>query len=111
MKIELKLTVDQIFAVAKLTGQVYNLEIPTDKGKKFLLSIAFDVADIFAAKQKTLHKKASLFDQNKKPKVTLKLHEASALESIISDLLHTVNDDYNKVILDKLKNELNQKLA
>lgn len=109
MKIELKLTADQISAVAKLTASVYDLRPSINPSEKLVASIIYDVTDIFSAKQKELHKKASLFDANKRYKMTLKYHEAIALTSTIISLLPTVNDDYNRTILDKLKNEIHKK--
>ena len=110
MKIELKLTADQIFATAKLLELVYESK-PVDTNQKLMRSIAMDVADKFTSKQITLYSSQNLFDNKKKHKMTLKFYEAYALHSVIELLLHTVNDLLKRTILQKLLNELNQKLV
>ena len=110
MKIELKLTADQVFATAKLLEQVYYSE-PADTNQKLMRSIAIDVADKYISKQHALHSKQSLFDAKKKHKITLKFHEAYALHSVIETLIHTVNDIYSATILKLILATLNQKLT
>jgi hypothetical protein len=92
MKIELNLTADQVFAVEKLLNQVYDLFPSVDCEQLAVRSIAFDLAEQFTAKRKALIKKNSLFDVNKKYKMSLKYHEAVALRKIIGNLIETVND-------------------
>lgn len=110
MKIEIQLTADQVFAVAKLLEQVYYSH-PIDTNQKIMRSIAIDVADKFTSKQITLYSNQNLFDSKKKHKMTLKFYEAFALHSVIELFLHTVNDLLKTTILQKLLNDLNQKLA
>ena len=107
--IALKLTADQVFAVAKLMETVYD-SIPTDAQHKLLRSIALDVADIYIKKQHSLYKKQSLFDAKKLHKITLKFHEAYALHKVLESFIYTVNDIYCKTILQKLTAILDQKL-
>jgi hypothetical protein len=110
MKIELKLTADQVFATARLLEQIYESK-PTDIQQKLMRSIALDVADKYIKKQHSLYTKQNLFDAKKKHKITLKFHEAYALHSVIETLIYTVNDIYCNSILKTLLGNLNQKLA
>jgi hypothetical protein len=110
MTIQLKLTPDQIFAVAKLLEKVYQTN-PIDVQQKITRSIALDVADIYIKKQHLLYKKQSLFDVKKLHKITLKFHEAYALHNVIESMLHTVSDTYCNTILKKLTATLHPKLV
>ena len=109
MKVELKLTADTINAAARLLEKVYDLPAPWGQSEKIIRSIAYDVADAMLSKQKSIRKKLNLFDAKKKYKISLKYHEAFALYNILNELIINVSDDYNRVILDKLKNDLHQK--
>lgn len=109
MNIELKLTPDQVFAVAKLLEQVYDTN-PIDINQKVMRSIAIEVADIYIKKQHSLYKKQTLFDAKKLHKITLKFHEAFALHSVLESLMYTVQDIYCRTILHKLINTLHQKI-
>ncbi len=110
MKVELKLTADQVFAIAKLMEQVYESK-PILTNEKLMWSIAMDVADKFTKKQHLIYSNQSLFDNKKKHKISLKYHESFALHYAIEALLHSVNDIYNNTILKKVLATLNQKLA
>ncbi|AUX17373.1 hypothetical protein [Flavobacterium columnare] len=105
-KINLKLTYDQIFAVSKLTHQVYDLPPTVNPNEKEMRSIAYDIADKFMNKYKSIIKKGDVFDKKKTYKMALKFNEAKGLYRIIFDLLGTVNDVYYRAILDRLKNEI-----
>lgn len=109
MKVELKLTADTINAAARLLEKVYDLPAPLGQSEKIIRSIAYDVADTMLSKQKTIRKKLNLFDAKKKHKISLKYHEAFALYNILNELNINVSDDYNRTILNKLKDELHQK--
>ena len=110
MNIELKLTADQVFAVAKIMEQVYETN-PIDTQQKIMRSIAIDVADKYTNKQHAIYSKQSLFDVKKLHKITLKFHEAYALLSVLELLISTVNDVYSKAILNKIILTLGQKIA
>jgi hypothetical protein len=109
MKVELKLTADTINAAARLLEKVYDLPTPLGQSEKIIRSIAYDVADTMLSKQKTIRKKLNLFDAKKKHKISLKYHEAFALYNILNELNINVSDDYNRTILNKLKDDLHQK--
>lgn len=110
MKIELKLSADQVFCVAKMIEQVYDTQTH-DVQQKVMKSIAIDIADKFTRKQLELHNKQSLFDAKKKYKVSLKFHEAFALSEVIRLLINTITDVYCKTITNKVLDNLNQQLA
>lgn len=92
MKVELNLTADQVFVVAKLLQQVYDLFPSVNCEQLSVRSIAFDLDEKFTKKRKELIKKSSLFEANKNYKMNLKYHEAAALREIIGSLIETVND-------------------
>lgn len=109
MKIETKLTSDQIFAVAKLLEQVYDTYPEIKKQDKLVRSIAFDIADKFTTKQRTIYKSNTLFDQKKKYRVTLKFHEAVTLNVIIAYFLPSIpatEKAHNDLLM--LRNKLDQ---
>jgi hypothetical protein len=110
MKIELKLTADQVFALAKLLEQVYDTK-PTTSIEKMIWSICMDIASKFTKKQLDLYSKQSLFDTKKKHNVSLKFHEAYSLHCAIESCINNENDIYSSTILRKVLATLNQKLA
>ena len=104
-------TADQVFAIAKLLEQVYNLYPTVTAEQKIIRSIAFDLEEKFNNKRKQLIKKDSLFDAGKKYKMALKFHEENALKCIIYDLIKTVNADKPKFDLQTVHDALHKKLA
>jgi hypothetical protein len=111
MKTDLKLTADQVFALEKLLQQVYNLYPATTQEQKATRSIAFDLDEKFSSKRKQIIKNNNLFEQKKRYKISLKYHEALALQRIIFDLLDTVNSEKPKFDLKNVHDFLHQKLA
>ena len=111
MKNEIKYTAGQIFAVAKLLEQVYDLYPATTTDQKATRSIAFDLEEKFSSKRKQLIKNHNLFEDKKTHKLKLKYHEELALKHIIFDLLGTVNAEKPKFDLQNVHDVLNQKLA
>jgi hypothetical protein len=104
-------TADQVFAVAKLLEQVYNLYPATTPEQKATRSIAFDLEEKFSSKRKQLIKNNNLFEVGKTYKMKLKYHEELALQRIIFDLLATVNSDKPKFDLQTVHDFLHKKLA
>lgn len=107
----IKYTTDQVFAIAKLLEQVFNLYPATTQDQKATRSIAYDLEEKFSAKRKQLIKKNSLFEVGKTHKITLKYHEELALSRIIFDLIGTVNAEKPKHDLQTKLNALHEKLA
>lgn len=104
-------TADQVFAVAKLLEQVFNLYPATTPDQKAIRSIAFDLEEKFSSKRKQLIKSNNLFEVGKMHKLKLKYHEELALQNIITDLLETVIDIKPKNDLLIVRDYLHQKLA
>lgn len=109
MKVELRLKPDTVAAVNKLLQKVYKMPVSTDKRENVYKSIGFDLADKIDKKYKNLIKKADLF--NDKPiKITLKYHEAWALEQIIIELIADEENEYYRTLQQGLINKVNEKL-
>lgn len=104
-------TADQVFAIAKLLEQVFNLYPATTQEQKSIRSIAFDLEEKFSDKRKKLIKTQTLFEQDKTHSIKLKYHEELALQTIISDLLDIVDEIKAKNDLRIVSNYLHQKLA
>lgn len=110
MKVELKLKIDTIFAINKLLQTVYDAQQPTSLNQKIYRSIGFDIADKFDKLEKSNIKKATLFDNKKTHKVTLKLHEGWALYNIIINLLPSVNNHQAQTILQATADKIHPQL-
>lgn len=111
MKIELNISTDALMAANKILKEIYNLPVSNDKRENVYKSIGFDLADKFDKKCKTQIKKANLFEK-KKIKLSLKYHEAWALEAIIQDLIgEVIHNEYQKALLTNLTHIINQKTA
>lgn len=111
MKIELKLDNDSIIHVTELIKNVYTTDQALGKENKMLKSIAYDLADKFEGKYKTLIKKQCLFSNKNKTKVTLKWHEAWALETLLHYLMDLAPSSFAKIKLNQVISQLNQKLV
>ncbi|MEO2064468.1 MAG: hypothetical protein ABGW97_15910 [Christiangramia sp.] len=112
MKIELKLSEDTLMAANKVLRELWEMPVSTDERENVFRSIGYDLAQTFETRVKAQIRKANLFDNSKPLKMTLKFHEAWALEAILNDLTHQViTNPYQLSILRKLTNDLNQKLA
>jgi hypothetical protein len=111
MKIELKLTADQIVAVAKLLEQVTESSLPSSTQDKVNKSISFDLSDKFASKKSSVKKSNSLFDFKKRHKMSLKYHEANTLFEVVNQFLPSIPKDikaHNDLL--QLINNLHPKL-
>lgn len=109
MKVELNFSLDTLMAVNKQLQKMYELPVSTVKRENVYKSIGFDLADKFDKKCKTLIKKTSLFDQKKRFKMSLKFHEAWALQEILMELVSDVNNSYQKALIEKTIHNLDQK--
>lgn len=104
-------TSEQIFAVAKILDQVYNLYPATTSEEKSTRSIAFDLEEKFTTKRKQLMKQVDIFEPGKRHKIKLKYHEEFALQRIINDLINTVEASETKRNLQVVHDYLHKKLA
>lgn len=114
MKITLHLDQDTVVLLNSMLSNVYALGTwhSQEKEARLLWSIAFDLADKFNSKFKTQLKKQNLFEVHQKTKISLKYHEAWALEGItLHWLTDIVLDAYQLNKLNLLVAQINQKLA
>lgn len=86
MKIEIKLTSDQIFYL-EIKLQEISLITPSqfvnlDRKQKNENSLLINCYDIVANKAKSISRKPTIFDHNKKYSLSLKYHEASILNML-----------------------------
>lgn len=112
MKVKLTTKTDTVMALDRLLEMIWDLPVSTDKRENVYKSIGYDVADKVSSKAKNIIKKADLF--SKKPiSISLKYHEAWALEIIISELLENFPDknEYRTTLLNSFKDSINQKLS
>lgn len=109
--ISLKLSNDQVLATCKLLELLEGVVPTTTINEKLTYSIVLEVYALFYNKKKNIIKKASLFDEKAKTKITLKYYEAFGLSLFFNTFLDTVNDHYSQTILNKMDAEIKQKLA
>lgn len=104
-------TADQVFAIAKLLGLVYELYPAINSQQKLIRSLAFELEEKFTKKKKQIIKAHNLFEDSNTYKMSLKYHEEFALSTIISDMLEMVTEIKPKNDLRIVSNYLHQKLA
>lgn len=111
MKIKLKLTPDTILAIDGLLSRFYAINtVGSTKSERVLLSIMYELAEIFEKRAKKIIRSTDLFNAKKKISITLKYHEAWALEQIIRDIINLEDNPYKRNLLQKIADEINQKL-
>jgi len=112
MKIELKLTADEINYLDRTTITVQDIDYKQlSKDKRSAYTIMLDVSDKLTVKAKQINRKTDLFEQRKKHKITLKWHEAETLEQYIDVFRDYQDDPYKANLARKIMMQLNQKLA
>jgi hypothetical protein len=112
MKIELKLTADEIIYCESKTNLTLGM-CPNDVGRDKwpAMSIMLDVGDKVMSKAKQLNRKQSLFDSKKKHKISFKFHEAHTLHDYLSAFTEKETDPYKQNLARNIITQLNQKLA
>lgn len=110
MKIDIKITHANVFIIAATLQAVYNTKALTRRNKS-TLSMALEVTSKFDSKASSLKPQATLFDEKKKVKITLKYHEADILEILLLQQIKSVEDPYILQQIQSTINQLNQKLA
>ncbi|MBS1535335.1 MAG: hypothetical protein JST78_09675 [Bacteroidetes bacterium] len=116
MKLELKLTADQIGfivttfeSIGKISmADVQGLVIQTGISKP-TLSIIVDVYDKFADKFKSIGRKSGIFDQDKKYTISLKYHEAYAINAYLTATSFAHNphqQSMSEMVKDKIQRKL-----
>lgn len=111
MKIELKLTADQIKYLESKCFLIEAMDFrQLAEEAKRNYTIMIDVLDKVVAKAKSISRKTSLFDQSKKHKITFKYHEASILWAYLQGFFPTETDTYKsnlaRIIINQLDKEL-----
>lgn len=110
MKIELKISPDQLLATASVLEDVDTVRALTIN-EKLLLSIAYDLKDKICQKSTKTKRKTDLFSTGKKVTVSLKYYEAWALEKILIERKAVLVNDFSKSMVQTVINLLNQQLA
>ncbi len=111
MKVELKLSPDTLLAINNVLQNVYSYSIGNiEVLQKVHRSIGFQLAETFEKKVKSQLKKHNLFEADKKIKISFKYYEAWSLHAILIDLIGTADTTYQKTLIQKTINEINQKL-
>jgi hypothetical protein len=110
MKIDLKLTHEEITIITATLQPLYNTKAHTRRHKA-TLSIAMDLIALLDKKFTALKLKTDLFNSNKTIKISLKFHEADMLELILIQKIGDADDHYIRQKIQKVINILNQKLA
>ncbi|MDB0600718.1 hypothetical protein PL373_06075 [Tenacibaculum maritimum] len=110
MTLKFKFTNDMLMATHQILKNVYNPTSSLLKEQKIIRSIGFELADLFEKKCKKQIEKVSLFDQTKKTTLSLKYHQAWALQSLIIDLIYLHDSPFQKVQLQKIINLIDKEL-
>lgn len=111
MKLKLKFIPDTILAIDGLLFRLFAINaVGSTKEERVLLSIMFELAEIFQKRAKKITHSTDLFNVKKKISITFKYHEAWALEQIIRDVINLEENHYKKNLLQKTADEINQKL-
>lgn len=110
MKVELKLNPDQVFACSKMLRGVVDSQLPpTGREQKLIRSMAVELNDKFNKEAQKLKKSLDLFEIKKKVKITLKYHDAWALEKLIFGAVSLIEEPYTIQQLRQLAGDINQK--
>ena len=109
MSIKIKVNRQALVHITYILQPLYNNKATTRKGQT-VLSIGLQVVAKLDRKLIQM-KTADLFDVKKKATVSLLFFEADFLEAILLQEIPKEEDEYIRVIIQKVINELNQKLA
>ena len=110
MKIELKLSTDELVCINNQLQQSYGRRYDSVEIYNVVHSIAQDLADRFDSKTKSIIKKANLFEAKKKTKISLKYYEAWALKAYLTASIVSIENDYQRTLSQKQINNLDQQL-
>lgn len=109
MKITLKLSADAIFAIDTAVSNFAAVKNSPTKDILVAVSVATDIKCKFSRKVNLILPTVRL--QKKRFKITLKYHEAYALEHILRIYADLVENDYDRHLLIDVAGQLNQKMA
>jgi len=114
MKVNLSLTAKQIIYLDArfdvFVEQSIKGFINLPRRDKALLTICQDVGDKFSKKATTLSRRTDLFNHKKKHSVTLKYHEAHAVNALLLSVKDKETDPYFKSIAELIYIQLDKKL-
>lgn len=110
MKIKLHITSDGLMAADQLLQHAYAPSIALTEMQKVFRSIGFQLSELFEKKRKALIKKATLFNTTKKISISLEYYQAWALKNLLIDLMELSDNPYQKVAIQTIINQLDQKL-
>ncbi|MGC1471521.1 MAG: hypothetical protein WA775_02920 [Psychroserpens sp.] len=109
MKVEINISNDTLVALNKQTQRVYELPIINNKEHKVVLSISYGIAEKFQKKYSSRVQNQSLFDTKKRIKMSLRFHEAWALQILLETVVDGMDNLYHKSLISALINQLDQK--
>lgn len=115
MKIKLTLDIDGIIAIDRLLESSYRVMIANKTiDQRVIISICIELSDKFSTKARKAERDHNLLTANKKRSVTLKYHEAWALELVIRRALELSEFEYLNYRSNQLRiiaDDINQKLV
>lgn len=109
MKVQLNIKPDTLITAHKLLQHVYDLGATVSKQEKAYRSIGYDLAEKFEKLYKKKITSRDLFNTKKAIKVSIKFHEAWALELLLIDLIALAANSYQKHHIQTLIDQLNHK--
>lgn len=110
MVIELKITNDMLIQLAELL-RLINDVVPLNKESKLLKSIGIEIADKIEVKAVKTIKSATLFNSKKRHKISLRYHQAWALEYILQSSIPSLENPHSRTVMTALLGIINQKIA
>lgn len=110
MKIELKISPDQLLATASVLEDVDTVRAASSH-EKLMLSIAYDLKDKLCSKSSKAKRRPDVFSKGKKVTISLKFYEAWALEKILIERKAVLVNDFSKSMVQTVINLLNQQMA
>lgn len=111
MKIKLKIHPDAILAIDRMFENARSVH-PIDASitERVTLSLGHELSDMFHTRARQITREANLLNITKKKSLTLKYHQAWALEQIIRQQAPDTNP-YKAALLRSFADKLNQKLT
>lgn len=109
MKVQLNIKPDTLIAVYKLLQHVYDLDNSQTRLQKVYSSIGFELAEKFEKLYKSKIKNRDLFNHKKNIKLTLKYHQAWAMQNLLTDLIMLSENKYHQNHIQNTINQLDQK--
>ena len=110
MKIEIKLKTDQLAFIVELLEICQNMPhgrlSQAKRETRVVMSIMFEISNMFLAKFQKLQREQKIFDSEKKHKFTLLYHQAHALSTVINGNRLNQIDPYKRAMSEIIYNNL-----